>query len=141
MNRCPIYSGWVNLMKLLLDTHVFLWLRSEPHKLSLKVLNAYQNRLNTVYLSVVSVWEMQIKHQLGKLDLNMPLNQIIREQCVSNNLKILSLNLEHIFGLQNLPSYHKDPFDRLLLVQAQLENALLISSDSIFESYGVNLFW
>jgi PIN domain nuclease of toxin-antitoxin system len=81
------------------------------------------------------------KHQLGKLELNMPLDEIIREQCVSNNLKILSLNLEHIFGLQNLPFYHKDPFDRLLLVQAQLENAYLVISDSVFESYSVNLFW
>jgi PIN domain nuclease of toxin-antitoxin system len=128
-------------MKLLLDTHVFLWLRSEPHRLSSNVLNAYQNPLNSVYLSVVSVWEMQIKHQLSKLKLNIPLDEIIREQCISSNLQILSLKLEHIFGLQNLPFYHKDPFDRLLLVQAQLENAYLVSSDSVFESYGVNLFW
>ncbi len=128
-------------MKLLLDTHVFLWLRSEPQKVSSKVLNLYQERYNIVYLSVVSVWEMQIKHQIGKLALNMPLKEIIEEQCESNNLQILPLILKHIFGLQNLPLHHKDPFDRLLLVQSQIENLYLISSDRIFDIYQVNLCW
>ncbi len=128
-------------MKLLLDTQVFLWLRGEPHKVSSKALSVYQERNNTTYLSIVSVWEMQIKHQIGKLDLNMPLQEIIEEQCGTNNLKILPLRLNHIFGLQRLPLHHKDPFDRLLLVQAQYENLCLISSDGKFKLYEVNLCW
>lgn len=134
-------SGTVNLMKLLLDTHVFLWLRSEPKKVSSKALNLYQERNNSVYLSIVSVWEMQIKRQIGKLDLNMPLQEIIEEQCETNNLQILPLRLKHIFGLQDLPLHHKDPFDRLLLVQSQIENLYLISSDSTLKLYQVNLCW
>ncbi len=134
-------SGTVNLMKLLLDTHVFLWLRSEPEKVSSKALNLYQERNNSVYLSIVSVWEMQIKRQIGKLDLNMPLQEIIEEQCETNNLQILPLRLKHIFGLQDLPLHHKDPFDRLLLVQSQIENLYLISSDSTLKLYQVNLCW
>jgi PIN domain nuclease of toxin-antitoxin system len=134
-------SGTVNLMKLLLDTHVFLWLRSEPEKVSSKALNLYQEPNNSVYLSIVSVWEMQIKRQIGKLDLNMPLQEIIEEQCETNNLQILPLRLKHIFGLQDLPLHHKDPFDRLLLVQSQIENLYLISSDSTLKLYQVNLCW
>jgi len=128
-------------MKLLLDTQVFLWLRTEPQKVSSKALSVYLERNNITYLSIVSIWEMQIKHQIGKLDLNMPLQEIIEEQCRTNSLKILPLRLNHIFGLQRLPLHHKDPFDRLLLVQAQYEKLCLISSDSKFRLYEINLCW
>lgn len=64
-------------MKLLLDTHAFLWLRSEPEKISQSVLDAYYNIKNDIFLSIVSIWEIQIKHQLGKLELNVPLQQLI----------------------------------------------------------------
>ena len=128
-------------MKLLLDTHVFLWLRSEPHRLSPRVLSAYQDPANRIYLSIVSVWEMQIKHQIGKLRLDMPLRELIEKQYDANTLEILPFKLNHIFGLQNLPLHHKDPFDRLLIVQSQEENICLASSDSLFNLYSVNLFW
>ena len=128
-------------MKLLLDTHVFLWLRSEPHRLSPRVLSAYQDPANRIYLSIVSVWEMQIKHQIGKLRLDMPLRELIEKQCDANTLEILPFKLNHIFGLQNLPLHHKDPFDRLLIVQSQVENICLASSDSLFNLYSVSLFW
>ena len=128
-------------MKLLLDTHVFLWLRSEPHRLSPRVLSAYQDPANRIYLSIVSVWEMQIKHQIGKLRLDMPLRELIEKQCDANTLEILPFKLNHIFGLQNLPLHHKNPFDRLLIVQSQVENICLASSDSLFNLYSVSLFW
>ena len=128
-------------MKLLLDTHVFLWLRSEPHRLSPRVLSAYQDPANRIYLSIVSVWEMQIKHQIGKLRLDMPLRELIEKQYDANTLEILPFKLNHIFGLQNLPLHHKDPFDRLLIVQSQEENICLASSDSLFNLYSVSLFW
>ncbi len=128
-------------MKLLIDTHVFLWLRSEPHRLSPRVLSAYQDTSNRIYLSIVSVWEMQIKHQLGKLRLDIPLKELIEEQCNANTLEILPFGLNHIFELQNLPLHHKDPFDRLLIVQSRVENIRLASSDSMFNLYSVSLFW
>ncbi len=128
-------------MKLLLDTHVFLWLRSEPQRVSSRVLSAYQEPSNRIYLSIVSIWEMQIKHQIGKLRLDMPLKDIIEGQCDANTLEIMPLRLNHIFGLQNLPPHHKDPFDRLLIVQSRAESVSLVSSDRMFRQYGVTLFW
>jgi len=141
MLLCPMNSGQVTLMKLLLDSHVFLWLRSEPHRLSYRALSAYQKPSNRIYLSIVSVWEIQIKHQIGKLRLDMPLKELIERQCAANTLEIMPIRLNHIFELQNLPLHHKDPFDRLLIVQFRAENVSLVSSDSMFSMYDITLFW
>jgi PIN domain nuclease of toxin-antitoxin system len=128
-------------MKLLLDTHAFLWLRSEPEKISQSVLDAYYNIKNDIFLSIVSIWEIQIKHQLGKLELNVPLQQLIDTQTQQNGLKILPITPVHIYALNTIPFYHKDPFDRLLIVQAKLENTQLVSADGVFKQYEVELFW
>jgi len=128
-------------MKLLLDTHTFIWWDSEPDKLSSAALKASQDQANTLILSVVSVWEMQIKSQLGKLSLNVPLSEILKGQQQSNNIEILSVTLEHVLELQNLPHHHGDPFDHLLIAQANVEEALLVSGDSAFSKYPVKLLW
>lgn len=98
-------------MKLLLDTHAFIWWDSEPEKLSARSLAACQDTTNEILLSVASVWEMQIKQQLGKLKLNSPLAEIVANQQKTNGLEILSVSLEHVLALDRLPSHHKDPFD------------------------------
>jgi PIN domain nuclease of toxin-antitoxin system len=128
-------------MNILLDTHAFLWLRNAPEKIPEKVLAAYYDINNDIFLSVVSIWEMQIKHQLGKLDLALPLRTLIEEQRINNGLQILPIETHHIFALADLPSYHKDPFDRLLLIQSKLENLNLASADTVFCHYDINLFW
>jgi PIN domain nuclease of toxin-antitoxin system len=128
-------------MNILLDTHVFLWLRSSPEKIPEKVLSAYYDLNNEIFLSVASIWEIQIKHQLGKLVLELPLDRLIDEQCVNNGLQLVPIETYHIFALAELPFHHKDPFDRLILVQAQLENLKLASADTVFCDYDVNLFW
>ncbi|MGD0959890.1 MAG: type II toxin-antitoxin system VapC family toxin [Methylomonas sp.] len=128
-------------MNILLDTHTFLWLRSSPEKIPDKVLSAYYDLNNEVFLSMVSIWEIQIKHQLGKLDIELPLQSLIEEQRLNNALQILSIEAEHIFALSNLSFHHKDPFDRLILVQSQLENLKLASADRVFVEYGMELFW
>ena len=128
-------------MKLLLDTHTFIWWDSEPAKLSASALSACQDQANTLILSVVSVWEIQIKSQLGKLKLNMPLSEIIQSQRQMNNVQILTVELDHVLELQNLPYHHKDPFDRLLIAQANVEDVLLVSGDSVFSEYPINLIW
>lgn len=84
---------------------------------------------------------MQIKHQLGKLDLALPLSTLIEEQRVNNGLQILPIETQHIFALADLPAHHKDPFDRLLLIQSKLENLKLASADTVFRHYDMNLFW
>ena len=128
-------------MNILLDTHAFLWLRNAPNKIPDKVLNAYYNIDNNVFLSMASIWEMQIKQQLGKLELKLPLNKLIDEQVVNNGLQILPIETYHIFALSELPLHHKDPFDRIILVQSQIENLSLSSADTIFSNYEINLFW
>ena len=128
-------------MKLLIDTHAFLWLMGEPEKLSRKALEVCKDRGNEIYLSVVSAWEIEIKRHLGKLRLKSPLRTIIEEQQEKNNLQILAVELEHVLALSDLPLHHADPFDRLLIAQAQVEDAYLVSSDPLFTQYPVKLWW
>jgi len=128
-------------VKLLLDTHAFIWWTSAPEKLSERALLACQNRDNELVLSVASVWEMQIKLQLGKLKLKSALDSLIEIQQRANDLQILPVELLHVLALSDLPHYHKDPFDRLLIAQAATEDAFLVSADPAFSRYSVELFW
>ena len=128
-------------MKLLLDTHAFIWWATEPEKLSPKAQGLFADSSNSLLLSVVGIWEMQIKSQLGKLRLNLPLRELIESQQQTNGLQILVVALEHVLALENLPAHHKDPFDRLLIAQAVVEGAFLVSMDSAFTAYTVELLW
>ncbi|MGP8329792.1 MAG: type II toxin-antitoxin system VapC family toxin [Methanosarcinaceae archaeon] len=128
-------------MKLLLDTHTFVWWDSEPDKLSSRVFELCQHQDNTLILSVVSVWEMQIKSQLGKLKLTQSLDDLIEGQRSTNQVEILPIKLSHVLELQNLPSHHKDPFDRLLIAQMNIENVVLLSKDTILSEYSANVIW
>ena len=105
-------------MKLLLDTHIFIWWVDEPEKLSASALAALEDESNTLILSVVSAWEIQIKFQLGRLVLSSLLDTLIESQRQANALQILPVELPHVLGLQALPHHHADPFDRLLIAQA-----------------------
>ncbi len=128
-------------MNLLLDTHTFIWWDSEPGKLSQQALILCHNPMNTLLLSMVSIWEMQIKIQLGKLTLNLPLVEIIQHQQQNNNLKILPITINHVLALENLSNHHKDPFDRLLIAQNNIEDAVLVSCDPMIAKYQVKLVW
>ena len=126
-------------MRILLDTHVFIWWDSEPDLLSQRARELCENPNNTLILSVVSVWEMQIKRQIGKLDLRTPLNELIENQKRQNGLEILPVRLDHVLHLDNLPAIHKDPFDRLLIAQAKIEEIKILTSDRVFVEYDVVL--
>jgi len=128
-------------MKFLLDTHTFIWWDSEPAKLSAQVLTLCQNPANTLLLSVVSAWEIQIKLQLGKLSLKLPLEVVIEGQRQANQIEILPVTLPHVLALHDLPIPHKDPFDRLLIAQARVEGATLLSCDPIFAEYPITVLW
>lgn len=127
-------------MRVLLDTHTFIWWDSDPSRLSPLVLTLCNDPTTTIILSVASVWEMQIKLQLGKLTLNLPLADIVTSQ-QTNGIDVLPVNLSHVLALQSLPTPHKDPFDRLLVAQANVESAVLLSADSIFAQYPVQRLW
>ncbi|WP_295617461.1 type II toxin-antitoxin system VapC family toxin [Chamaesiphon sp. GL140_3_metabinner_50] len=128
-------------MKLLLDTNVFIWLNDAPQRVRAQVMTIIANSDNDLFLSLTSIWELQIKIQLGKLQLSDALPDILRTQQVDNNLQILTINLSHIWALENLPYHHRDPFDRLLIAQAQIEGMTLVSADGMFELYDVDLLW
>ena len=128
-------------MKLLLDTHTFIWWDSDPAKLSATAMALCTDPANELILSVTSLWEMQIKHQLGKLSLRLPLVDIVAHQQATNGVIVLPILPTHVFALDGLPTAHKDPFDRLLVAQANSEGATLVSADAIFKSYPVRLAW
>jgi len=128
-------------MKLLLDTHTFIWWDSDPLKLTPQVLNMCQDPENILLVSVASVWEMQIKLQFGRLKLTLPIAELVLGQQETNKIEILSIKLEHILALEKLPPHHKDPFDRLLIAQANIEEAVLVSKDQVFKEYPVQTVW
>jgi PIN domain nuclease of toxin-antitoxin system len=128
-------------MKLLLDTHSLLWWATDRARLSPAALAACKDLSNTLMLSVVSAWEMQIKAQLSKLTLLIPLATMIDRELNVNGLTLLRVELAHVLALDTLPLHHKDPFDRLLIAQAQVEGATLVSSDPLFTRYGITLLW
>src|SRR5687767_6435678 len=115
-------------MRLLLDTHAFIWWDGEPSKLSPRVLALCKDPANDLVFSVASAWEMQIKIQLGKLSLRLDLPQVVREQQASG-MGVLPVTLAHVYELQSLPRHHGDPFDRLLIAQARSEGIDIISHD------------
>ena len=128
-------------MNLLLDTHAFIWLDDERQKLSSAAAQACSDSANALWLSAVSLWEIQIKMQLGKLTLRGSLADILREQARVNGLQILSLHPAHVLGLSGLPFHHHDPFDRMLIAQARHEGWEIISKDSEFKAYPVRVIW
>ncbi len=128
-------------MNLLLDTHIFIWWEIEMYKLSAKRLQMLEDESNTLFLSLASLWEIQLKIMLGKFKFPKPLPEIIREQQNINDLRILPMTIEHIYELENLPFHHKDPFDRMLVAQALAEDIPLISSDRQLDAYGVRRVW
>ncbi|MCT7977380.1 type II toxin-antitoxin system VapC family toxin [Laspinema olomoucense] len=128
-------------MNLLLDTHTFMWWSLTPERLSERVSSLLADPSNDLILSVASVWEMQIKLQLGKLNLELPLRELIETQQQTNNLQLLPIEVTHVWALENLPIPHKDPFDRILIAQATVEQQTLLSIDAIFDAYPVNRVW
>jgi PIN domain nuclease of toxin-antitoxin system len=128
-------------VNLLLDTHVLIWLSLTPERLSERVTDLLMDETNLWFLSLASVWEMQIKRQLGKLSLNLPLPELIASQQQTNGLQLLPIELNHIFTLENLPQFHRDPFDRLLIAQAITEQIPLLSIDTVFDHYPVQRLW
>jgi len=128
-------------MNLLLDSHSFVWWRDEPRKLSRTAFAEISNSSNNVFLSVVTVWELQIKIVLNKFTIKGGLENAVKDEQQNNGFQILSVQLVHAFYLENLPPHHKDPFDRLLISQATVEKMTLVTADAEFAKYQVNLLW
>jgi PIN domain nuclease of toxin-antitoxin system len=128
-------------MRLLLDTHALIWWVSSSEQLPKKVLDLLEDADNRLFLSVASIWEMQIKCQNGKLELGKPLAQLVSNQQVSNGLKILLVEPSHVYALKDLPDVHRDPFDRIMIAQAIVEDLGFVSADHVLSGYPVRQIW
>ena len=125
-------------MNLLLDTHAFLWFITGDARLKEEAKAHIKDAKNTVWLSVASLWEISIKTSLGKLSLAGPFATLIPQQLRHNKIDTLNISFTHLAALQTLPFYHRDPFDRLIIVQAQYEGFTLITRDADIMKYSVN---
>lgn len=128
-------------MILLLDTQAFLWMDSNAAKLSVKAKNLITDPRNTLLISAASLWEIQIKLMLGKLSLRLSLPQIVRDQELINQVRIVPVTETHVYAVGQLPDVHRDPFDRLIAATTLVENAALISADPVFREYALQLTW
>jgi len=126
-------------VNILIDTQIFIWLFGFPNRLSPNVEKLLKNPANTVYFSSVSAWEIAIKYGNGKLQLPDSPKIYIPDRIQRANFKWLEIKHEHTLSVANLPPIHKDPFDRLLITQANVENLTLLSADSVFGNYSVKL--
>ena len=128
-------------MRLLLDTHTLLWFLGGDPQLSHRAKELILEPDNDILVSVASLWEIAIKAQIGKLALHHPFEEIFPAQLVENEMRVLPIELLHVHRLFELPMYHRDPFDRLLMAQALAEDLPIISSDEGFREYPIGILW
>ncbi|MCC6617059.1 MAG: type II toxin-antitoxin system VapC family toxin [Anaerolineae bacterium] len=128
-------------MNILLDTHAFIGLDSTPQTLSETATAICKDPANTLFLSIASIWEIQIKISLGKLRLPRALPEIIQWQQQNNLVQLLPVMPSHIYALDSLPDHHRDPFDRMLIAQARVEDLPILTHDQQFSKYPIAVRW
>jgi PIN domain nuclease of toxin-antitoxin system len=128
-------------VKLLLDTHSFLWFISGHTNLSTTACNLIEDTTNQPLLSIASLWEMAIKMSIGKLKLAEPFEQLVPHQMEINGIELLPVDVAHVAKVSELPFHHRDPFDRLLVAQAIIEQMPVVSADSAFDAYPIKRLW
>jgi PIN domain nuclease of toxin-antitoxin system len=128
-------------MRVLIDTHIFIWYIQNSERLPSSIATYINDGRNDILLSIASVWEMAIKQSTGKLNLGLPYASFIEEQMRLNSMELLPLRLDHLEVVTTMPFHHRDPFDRILIAQAMLEDIVIISADSTFSSYPVQRIW
>ncbi|MBN3909116.1 MAG: type II toxin-antitoxin system VapC family toxin [Nostoc sp. NMS1] len=128
-------------MKLLLDTQCWLWWFTQPELLNEAAIAHIADETNELWLSVASIWEMGIKVAIGKLPLADPLDSYISSRMMVLAMRSLEITASHALQAAALPLHHRDPFDRMLIAQAQIEEMTLVSADSMFNQYDISLLW
>jgi PIN domain nuclease of toxin-antitoxin system len=128
-------------VRLLLDTHTLLWFVENDPKLSPKALDALADPNNDLLLSPATYWELAIKVGLGKYQLSEPLADYLNETIRLYELIILPIDVQHAATVSTLPQHHRDPFDRLLIAQAIVEEVSLVSGDAAFDAYPITRLW
>ncbi|MEH2252464.1 type II toxin-antitoxin system VapC family toxin [Nostoc sp.] len=128
-------------MRALLDIHAFIWWVTNDPQLSTNARNLIADSSNILFLSVVSAWEIVIKNKLGKLTLPEPVEQYIPSRLAINRFEILPIQMSHVLQVASLPSIHRDPFDRILIAQSQVENLPIVTIDQQITEYLVQTIW
>lgn len=128
-------------MRLLLDTHTFLWWLDNDQRLSTTARTLIANSENELYFSAASGWEIATKARIGKLTMPENLERFIVEQVVQNQFSVLPIQLSHTLHVYTLPLLHRDPFDRILVAQSQLEDLLLLTDDALIQQYTTKTLW
>lgn len=128
-------------MRVLLDTHSFLWYITDDDQLSARAEEVISAADNEVLLSVGSLWEIAIKNGLGKLALEHPFGDLMSQQLAVNDIETLHISLSHLTLYAELPLHHRDPFDRLIISQARSESIPVVGKDAAFGDYGVEVWW
>ena len=128
-------------MKLLVDTHTFLWALMRDHRLSTRSKQILTSDEHELFFSLVSLWEVSIKMKTGKLNALGSSVAYLREEMENYSMQLLPIRYEHILQLEMLPAHHSDPFDRLLIAQAVTESLPILTHDEKFKPYPARLIW
>lgn len=128
-------------MRFLLDTHSFLWFINGDTRLSVPARELIEAIDNVRLLSVASLWEIGIKISMNKLELGQPFGVLVPQQLGRNLIELVPITLDHVGVVASLPFHHKDPFDRMIVAQALVEQVPIISKDPTFDAYGVTRLW
>ncbi len=128
-------------MKILLDTHAFLWLMKNDLRLSPVAKTTFLDPKNEMYLSLASVWEIAIKSSLNKLKLPLPVNDYIDSRTHRYGIYLQEITMDYIALVEKLPFHHRDPFDRLIIAQGIFEKIPILTNDSKFTLYSIQTIW
>jgi len=128
-------------VRLIVDTQVFLWWLVDDRALSQRARDLMRNAGNTLYLSAVSAWEIAIKAALGRLELGGEPSSVVPGHMAANSIEPLPVQISHALQVYSLPPHHRDPFDRMLVAQAQIEGLPIITSDARIGDYDVEVIW
>lgn len=128
-------------MRVLLDTHTFIWWAYNDPSLTQTVKDIIADKNNDVFFSAASSWELAIKVSRGKLILTLPVNALVTSQVFQHQFKPLPVTQDHTYQVEAMPFHHNDPFDRILIAQALAENLIILTRDPQFAPYGVTTVW
>ncbi len=125
-------------MQLLIDTHILIWFLEGNNLLTYSRRQIIADSQNDIFISIASLWEMAIKISISKLTLARPFDEVTRQIAVEN-IEILPITPEHTLRVSTLPFHHRDPFDRIIIAQAQVGNLPIMTDDEIFGKYGIKI--
>ena len=128
-------------MRLVLDTHVWIWWIAEPERLSEQAVRMIESSENQVFISTASAWEISIKYSLGKIKLQTSIEDFFMSVVPKCDFSTIKVEFIHALRVASLPHHHNDPFDRLLIAQAQIEKMPIVTTDRKFSKYDIDIIW